>query len=294
MRELELYIYSGLQNDYVKKTSNLDKIKGRILIHKQLNKNLITPTRFYCSYSSYELNNPLNQFFKKCLEEMLFISRDYHNRKKIEEFLPWFSNVETVTRDAALSFNIVFSSINIRAKESYIFGKMFLEGLRSTLSSGINMIYTMLFDMNELYELFVYRVMRILFGNRVVYQRRSAYMLQRNDTGRKHINLRPDIVVKANDDSFLVIDTKWKLPNKFVQESDAYQMYAYSTVIEGVKNVILLYPKTVNTDSFAGYYTFLSAACPSRSLEIHTIDVMKCLNWTSFLNEMRDKFEKII
>lgn len=290
LHEIQKYVDSGFQHEYRKLSQNLDKVKGQIIFSQQLRRNVLAPTRFYCRYSKYVDDNELNQFFKTCLLEMEKVSRDVQNKRMIHELLPSFMGISTVMPDVALGFNIAFNSINIRAKEAYTFGRMFLENLHATMSAGNNQVYTMLFNMEQLYELFVYRVASIVFGNRVTYQKMGSYLVSRNSDGKKFIRLRPDLTLKISDTEQWIIDTKWKLPGRFAKESDVYQMNAYSTGIKNVSKVILLYPRVTRSDHLVGYYSLISSLGNPRPLEIRLIDLMECLSWNCFLKEFKKIF----
>lgn len=288
LRELQEYVQSGLQYSYRRVEKNLDKIKGRIVINQQLNKNILIPTRFYCRYSKYVDNNMLNQFFKTCLVMMRQVTRDYSNLQMIEELLLSFIDIDELDKEQAIKFEPEFNSINARAKEPYQYGKLFIHNLFATMSAGNTQIFTMLFDMNKLYELFIYRVSRIVFGNKITYQKRGDYMVSRNRDGKKFIGLRPDLTLRVNETEQWIIDTKWKLPQSFAKESDIYQMNAYSTGIRNVSKVILLYPKYTDKWHLVEYYTLLSNM--KTPLEIRFIELEKCLHWDVFIKDFKEMF----
>lgn len=288
LRALQEYVQSGLQYSYRRVEKNLDKIKGRIIINQQLNRNILTPTRFFCRYSKYVDNNTLNQFFKTCLVMMKRVTRDNSNLQVIEELLMSFIDIDELDRDQAINYDPEFNSINVRAKEPYQYGKLFIHNIFATMSAGNTQIFTMLFDMNQLYELFIYRVSRIAFGNKVTYQKRGDYMVSRNRDGKKFIGLRPDLTLRVNDTEQWIIDTKWKLPQSFAKESDIYQMNAYSTGIRNVSKVILLYPKYTDKLHLVEYYTLLSNM--KTPLEIRFIELEKCLHWDSFIKDFKEMF----
>ena len=164
---------------------------------------------------------------------------------------------------------------------------MFLENIYATLNAGATKIYSMLFDMNLLYETFIYRAALTAFGNRVTYQRKAGYVVSRDADAKRFICMRPDLTVKANDVTEIIIDTKWKIPNKFAKESDIYQMNAYSTSSNKVSKVVLLYPHLDSTEKMVGNYTFLLGNGHARALEIKTIDITKVLTWNGFLKDLR-------
>lgn len=289
LNSAEKYIKEGLQHSYKNVDKNITGVKGKILFDKQFTNNLFNPTKFWCRYSEFTANNDINQFLKVCFFEMLKVSRDNQNRRRIKSMLPVFNDIEHMTRERVLAKKIIFNSTNHRVAETYYYGKLFLQNIFSTLSAGDASINMMLFDMNSLYELFVYRVSRMILGTKVLYQLRGNYLLQREGDLKKFVRLRPDLTIKRSDGKIDIIDTKWKIPLSFSKESDVYQMNAYSTSIDGVERVFILYPQ-VSRNTLGGDYFFIDKSGIKRSLLIRTVDLMKILEWRSFIIEFKSLF----
>lgn len=288
---LDKYVREGLQHSYKKIDQNINRVKGRILFGKQFSRNILEPTKFWCRYSKFTEDNDINRFMKLCLCQMSRISRDEYNRRRIKYLLPAFDDIPTISREKALAKPIIFNSTNQRAEEAYKYGLLFLNNIFSTLSAGNTSISMMLFNMNDLYELFVYRVSRIVFGNRAIYQMRGNYLLERDSDRKKYVNLRPDITIKNNNGGFDIIDTKWKIPKNFVKESDTYQMNAYSSSIKSVDRVFLLYPYVERND-IVGDYSFIDLSGRKRAIKIRTVDLMLVLDWKKFVKEFETIFAK--
>lgn len=106
----------------------------------------------------------------------------------------------------------------------------------------------------------------------------------RDSDGKKFIALRPDISIKDEKGNYSIVDTKWKIPKSFSKESDVYQMNSYSTSIDKVKEIILLYPLVYNKRMIDDYH-FIDSSGIKRPLKIRTVDLLKCLEWRIFLNE---------
>ena len=286
LNQLDVYVKEGLQHSYKKIDKNINTVKGRILFGKQFSRNVLDPTKFWCRFSKFTADNELNQFMKLCLLQMKLVSKDNHNKRHIDYLLPFFEEITTVTKEKVLAKPVVFNSTNQRAESAYRYGLLFLNNIFSTLSAGNTSISMMLFDMNDLYELFIYRVSRMIHGNKVLYQKRGNYLLERHSDHKKYIGLRPDITIKKDSGLIDIVDTKWKIPKSFAKESDAYQMNAYSSSIKGVQRVILLYP-LVQKERIVDDYDFMDLNGKKRPLCIRTVDLMKMMNWKDFINEVK-------
>ena len=289
LNNIDKYVKEGLQHSYKKIEHNINRVKGRILFGKQFSKNVLDPTKFWCRFSKFTDDNEINRFLKLCLIQMYKVSNDNQNKRRIKYFLPVFDSIATISKEKVLSKPIVFNSTNHRAEEAYRYGLLFLNNIFSTLSAGNTFINMMLFNMNDLYELFIYRVTKMVFGNNAIYQMRGNYLLERDSDAKKYVGLRPDITIKKTSGFLDIIDTKWKIPKNFAKEADVYQMNAYSSSIKNVERIILLYPY-VSKESIIDDYSFVDLSGKKRHLHIRTIDLMLVLNWKIFLSE----FKKII
>lgn len=284
LSSLERYVQEGLRHSYKKIEKNINRVKGIMFFNKQFSRNLLKPAKFWCKYSMFTADNEINQFFKLCLKIMNSVSNDPQNKRRIKYLQPTFSDFTNISKEKALMKDIPFNSTNQNAEESYTYGKLFLKSIFSTLNAGNVPINMMLFDMNALFELFIFRVTRIVYKNRVSYQMRGNYLLKRDSDGKKFIALRPDISIKDEKGNYSIVDTKWKIPKSFSKESDVYQMNSYSTSIDKVKEIILLYPLVYNKRMIDDYH-FIDSSGIKRPLKIRTVDLLKCLEWRIFLNE---------
>jgi len=121
------------------------------------------------------------------------------------------------------------------------------------IKSGQEHMLTLLFDMNKLWEEYIYRMLikskrpeiKISFQNK-----------QKFWEGR---TIRPDLVIKRitpeNEETF-VIDTKWKIldqVNPKPSDDDLKQMYAYN-LYWGATKSMLLYPNSIETDERFGNF----------------------------------------
>ncbi|MDE7055009.1 MAG: McrC family protein [Oscillospiraceae bacterium] len=286
---LETYVKEGLQHSYQTVSQNINRVKGKILFGKQFSRNVLDPAKFWCSYSKFTADNDVNRFMKVCLHQMDILTRDSQNKRRIKYLLPAFDRISLISKERALARPIVFHSANHRAAEAYRYGLLFLKNIFSTLSAGNTAISMMLFNMNELYELFIYRVAKIVYGSHTAYQMRGNYLLARDTDGRKYVGLRPDIAIKTATGELDIIDTKWKIPKRFAKESDAYQMNAYSSSIQNVGRVFLLYPHVENQD-MVGDYHFAGLGGRTRTLKIRTVNLLDVLDWKKFIRDFKDIF----
>jgi 5-methylcytosine-specific restriction enzyme subunit McrC len=105
------------------------------------------------------------------------------------------------------------------------------------IKGGNNDLFALLFDMNQLWEEFIYRqLLKIDDSNsNVHFQNQKNFWESRK--------LRPDLIIEK-DGQRMVLDTKWKIiDNAQPSDEDLRQIFAYNIYWE-VNKGFLVYPKT--------------------------------------------------
>ena len=285
--QIEFYIREGLLYSYCKVTKNTTAVKGSIDFAKQVNKNILNPTRFVCKYSKLDIDNNVNQIIKYTMCKMKKVSRDSVNLRKLNTLRIYFEEVSNINLKAASNMNIQINRINVRVKEIIEYGKLFLDGYSVSISNGDNSISSMLFDMNKIFEKFIYKNYKKIFGSNVFYQSGNNYLLSDKNGKIKRIKLKPDMLINTSKGFKMVVDTKWKIIKSFAKESDVYQMNAYVSAISKVDTAILMYPKTIETDTAVGDYIFFNTE-ERKELKIRTVDLSIANDENQFKNHLCD------
>ena len=128
--------------------------------------------------------------------------------------------------------------------------KMLILNYSPNISSGNENMLTLLFDMNKLWEEYIYRILQKNKpqGYKVSYQNSDKFW--------ENKKIKPDIVITDSNGENFVIDTKWKLiySNK-PSDDDLKQMFVYNLHWKS-KRSMLLYPQIDQRDSSFGNYKF--------------------------------------
>lgn len=74
LEETGKLLHEGLVKKYRTHVGNHTTLKGRLLIHQHVTKNLVHGERFYISHQVYDRNNIFNSILKQALEAILIIS----------------------------------------------------------------------------------------------------------------------------------------------------------------------------------------------------------------------------
>lgn len=238
----------GLVRKYLGRSENLSVLRGRLSVASQIRMNLSRPDRLACDFDDFSENNLINQVLKAALRVLLPVVRSPGNQRNLAELLFCFQEVDDLAL-AGIPWHALATDRLSRHLEPLLnLARVFIEGRSQDVLSGASSGFTLLFDMNELFEAYVGAVVRKVLSTasvNVSLQGPHRYLAQRPD-GMAAFQLRPDIVVSDGSQVRFIADTKWKRlkPADFrdsVASADVYQMYAYSSRY-CAPEVVLLYP----------------------------------------------------
>ncbi|EJT5931807.1 TPA: McrC family protein [Clostridium perfringens] len=271
IKELEYQLNRGILKEYSKVEKNLNVLKGRLIAHKNIQKNIITPNKFYCKYSELNDNNAINKIIKFTLNivKSLNISRKY--KSDVKMLLNLFEDVSINENIFDVIKTLKYNRQNSRFKESVNLCKMFIESYGGTLWGGEKNVNSFLIDMNDLFEKYIFKSFKEIKGLDVKYQGENKYLL-RNSNNIKKIRLKPDITIINEINKKFIVDTKWKIIDKKIDIKDIYQMNAYKDIISDASEVILLFPKCNKNDRIVEDYFFSDNN--EKKLKVRTIDIL--------------------
>ena len=159
---------------------------------------------------------------------------------------------------------------------------LLLHSVPNRIGTG-DKILALMFDMNKLWEEYVYIMLyRNLKGYEVRAQEIMRFWQQENGTYK---TIRPDLVVRQNNNVVAILDTKWKCPDDTPSDGDLHQMFVYSKMFKTNK-VALIYPSTGNDSP--RYARFMDdhtnrASCDMLFLKIDEANLGSSIdNWLHF------------
>ncbi len=246
IQEVRKLLRHGIKSSYVVQNDNLRFYKGKLDVSNHIKSNIVHKERFFMNYDEYLVDRAENRIVKATLEKLGRLTQSAENQKEIRQQLAAFEMVSV-----SHNYQKDFSKISIdRTTEDYRtlmeWSKVFLFNKSFTTFSGSTSSRSLLFPMEKVYEAYVARYMKKIFGENdwnVTSQDKGYFLF---DTPRKFA-LRPDIVISQKQ-RIVVLDTKWKRLNNDVSsnygisQSDMYQMYAYAKKYN-TSEIWLLYPR---------------------------------------------------
>ena len=239
----------GLVKRYRIEEDNLHVVQGRILIDEQIRQNLIHRERTVCEFDELDENHALNQVFKLVVSKMLRVARNNATQQCARELLASFDAVELKPAVGGWWNHIYMDRLSARYQPALQMAKIFLSGMSPNLAHGSKDSFSLLFDMNILFEEYIGRILRqelrTKLGLSVQLQDKQHYLIK-NSIGERLFQLKPDIVVRDGNEVMCIGDTKWKrldLEHRKlgVSQADLYQMLAYAQQYK-CQRLLLLYP----------------------------------------------------
>lgn len=254
-RHLLAELLRGAERAYISKQENLRTFKGRLVINRHVLHNGGHRERFYCRYDEFSDDTVMNRVFKATCKILLTTTTTPATQDSLHHCLLILDGV----RDELILENhfkqVQFSRQNERFLEIFNFCRLIHQGLSPNASAGGERTYSLLFDMNAVFERFIAafikkQVMQRLPGYEIFPQaRHNRRYLMESSTGKGILQMAPDILIRDPAGKYLVIDTKWKRlkPTNAgnqgnVSSGDLYQLYAY-THRYNCQQSFLLYPQ---------------------------------------------------
>lgn len=251
----------GTPKSYVEIEENLNHIKGRIIFSRNSILNNINKSKSYCQYSEFTDDNPTSRAFKFVSSKLLELTKDANNTQTLRLCIGLLDNVTADFIEPDTLERTQYGKRDRNFLGLIQLTKMFLKKLRPEFGKKANNeVFALLFDMNELFEEFIYQVLRNnskRFGIEVKAQKRQRLVTAERDLStngewvkRQLFDTYTDIEVSFNNGNPpLVIDTKYKIIGNLshygIDNSDVYQILTYREIHKKKDcepTVILLFP----------------------------------------------------
>lgn len=243
----------GADRGYVPQLENLRRFKGRLVVSQQVLHNAAHRERFYCGYDEFLDDTLMNRVFKASCRALLSMTRTPATQDVLRRCLLLLESVSDVhVQDSDFS-RIQITRQNERFGDVLRFCQLLASGLSPTVQAGATRTFSLLFDMNRVFERFVAafvrrRVLPRFPGLQLFPQAAGQARHLMTSDGVGTLRLEPDLLLEW-EGRRLVVDSKWKLlatdrrGRGGVADSDLYQLFAY-TRRYGCARSVLLYPHT--------------------------------------------------
>lgn len=242
----EKLLHEGLVKKYRKTDGSKLSLKGQLLFAKNITLNLVHQERFYVRHSEYSHINTFNQLLYKTLRIIPSLSKASRIIDKVNRVLLDFPEMPDCNVSALLFDRLIYDRKTERYKEAMLISKMLLLNFRPDITGGNENVIAILFDMNALWEEFVYRRLVKLADTGTFVSRQQKQNFWWNATEGYFKPVKPDIVITKNSNK-IIIDTKWKIiTDNNPGDNDLKQMFVYN-LLWNAQQSILLYPGNFET-----------------------------------------------
>ena len=249
IREVEQLVKKGLIKKYRRVENNQLALKGKLVFSRDIQKNLIHKERFYCEHQVYDKDHQIHQIIFQALK-IVDTLVSHRLKDRVKRLIYEFNDFRVREFTAKHFQDLKLDRKSNTYSKSLDISKMLILNYAPNLNSGQDQMLTLLFDMNKLWEEYVYRILQR-------HNESNLYEIsaQSQDKFWENKTIRPDIVIRnvGNNETF-VIDTKWKIvDSNNPADDDLKQIFAYNLHWKSSKS-ILLYPKINQEDSKFGQY----------------------------------------
>jgi 5-methylcytosine-specific restriction enzyme subunit McrC len=271
--EVQNLLRIGLIKQYRRDSSNVLALKGRIDFNKNIQQNLIHQERFYTEHQVYDYENLINQIILKGLTILGDLTYNSQLKDKIVRLRANFPEIKEITIQKHHFDKVKENRKTVSYSRALQIAKMIILNYSPDIRSGQENMLTLLFDMNKLWEEYIYRM--LLRTKReditISFQNKQKFWEGRT--------IRPDIVINKKSgettESF-IIDTKWKIldiNSPKPSDDDLKQMYAYNLYWDA-KRSMLLYPNSKGTNEKFGTYWKGRAESEANECKIGFVNVL--------------------
>jgi 5-methylcytosine-specific restriction enzyme subunit McrC len=241
IKEVEYLLHNGLVKKYRKKEGNVSALKGSIQFTEHLQQNLTHQERFYVNYTTFDHEHLLHFILYKTIRLLKKINTSARLHSRIGALLLNFPDMIDIKVSENTFSKLVFNRKTQSYKKAIEIARLILLQYHPDLSKGQNHVLALMFDMNKLWEQFIFVTLRKNRIPDITISAQTSKYFWKPENGYKS-KIRPDILVKKQNENFAVIDTKWKNLSGYNPTSDDLrQMYVYHEYY-GAERVALVYP----------------------------------------------------
>lgn len=241
IRELNYLKRRGLVKMYRSRQGNQMALIGSLMTAKHFGQNAVHKERFFVQDTVYDREHELHAILYKALQ---LVQRIHTNPELSGPLGALFLDFPE-QKDIHIS-ETLFDKIRLNRKtESYRkaleIARLLLLNFHPDVLQGNNNVLALMFDMNVLWEQFVYQSLKKYLPPNNIIAAQHQRKFWKPNLGYSSV-MKPDIVINRDQEDCVVLDTKWKnLNGKNPSPEDLRQMFVYMKYYR-TDRVALIYP----------------------------------------------------
>ncbi|MCH8546333.1 MAG: McrC family protein [Cryomorphaceae bacterium] len=240
LRQVENLLHTGLIKQYRKTSGNLKVLKGKLAFSENIRHNLVHKERFYTTHEVYDNDHFLHQVMTLALQILGLFTRGSRLNDRWRRVQLAFPEVMRIKPSAKQLDGFVFSRKTEPYRRAFELARLIILNYSPDINRGAQNMISLLFDMNKLWEEFVFVMLRKELESPHTPYKHYRVQAQVSKRFWHHNSLQPDMLVTHEPSGrHLIIDTKWKRHSTSID--DLRQVYAYGRFWKAEK-VMLLYP----------------------------------------------------
>lgn len=279
IQEVEALLHKGLVKKYHKTEKNSFALKGNLLFSKHLQKNLVHKERFYVRQTVYDQEHRLHQIL---FQTILLLKQINHNealKSRIGALCLHFPEMKSIKVTEATFNKIVLNRKTASYKNALEIARLLLLNYHPDLKGGNDNVLALMFDMNYLWEAFIYKSLLKYAPDGVKVEQQIPRHFWQSSTG-KNTGMRPDIILsysQGSETKKAILDTKWKNIGSYNPSvDDLRQLYVYHRYYNA-QRVTLVYPGEKNIHK-GSYYEEGSNKLSDKECSVIKIETEEKMN----------------
>jgi 5-methylcytosine-specific restriction enzyme subunit McrC len=253
-------VRDGLLSDYVSREDTLHTLRGRLRVLAQVQQRFGRVDPLEVAFDEFEADVPENRIIASALQATRSVVRTPLVQRPIRRLHSVLSEACEMSADPLGDLtNMAYTRRNEHYRAAHSLASLLLRRLavRDLFTAGGTRSFAFLIDMNELFELFVTRlVTEVLRADHIHVhaQRRDRSIVKHDITDRTYAAIVPDLLLQGRHRGDLIrlpVDAKYKLyDDKKLNESDVYQAFFYAfayaaeTDRRHLARAVILYPRS--------------------------------------------------
>lgn len=263
---------------YVTREENLRFFRGRLSTSKHVVANAARADRFLCRFDELLDDTPINQVLRAGVRAVWLMTRVPTTQSSLASCLELLDGVSDIALDDTLLARIRFDRQSRELEPLFRLAVLILRGRSPDLRAGDQTTFSLLFDMNRVFEGFVAALVRRAYAGegRVHVKHRSRWLEGKGHQGWRTVE--PDVLVELGEQR-VVIDSKWKNVHKSsgLHNADLYQLHTYAHHFETDRGLLLFPRQGIGGHEHLSYQVKDKSGLTPMHIAAHFLDMSRPL-----------------